>query len=465
MCVETLPIEAIVVREGHPLRATEDDIISCQEVVCGDYEPLLISDDAVLFDGRTRLEALRRNRASHVRIRRLNLSDPAQVREEVAPLVFAKPVSRLNRLWRLLHASREYESAHPESRSVTVIGGPGCRGRQTTADSAIVCFADLVAGPGRSARTVRDHLQLARSLAPEVYTHLERSRDANNLQRLKQVAKYSQEEQVQIAKEVAPTGAELRDVLPAVKWHRDHGEPVRIDVPEFNVLCGDYVETSALIMDGSVDLILTDVPWQSSMHSRFPEMAQVFLSKLRPGGVAMVMSGQRWVPQLMATLLGAGFEYIWLSHYGHTRPQCPPHAGVAMSNWYPVLVFAKPGYPRTYNDPEDSFCELSATAQSSSPHRQRKSIEAFERMILAYSNQDDIVYDPFLGGGTTAHAAYRTRRRFIGSEITASHVQIVQQEVGCIEWGCDLDDKGRLKCDHYSEDEDIEDWRNVLVNE
>jgi len=44
--------------------------------------------------------------------------------------------------------------------------------------------------------------------------------------------------------------------------------------------------------------------------------------------------------------------------------------------------------------------------------------------ILSWSKETDIVYDPFIGSGTTAKMAKETGRNFIGSEISSKYVEI-----------------------------------------
>lgn len=48
--------------------------------------------------------------------------------------------------------------------------------------------------------------------------------------------------------------------------------------------------------------------------------------------------------------------------------------------------------------------------------KNKKPIRLIKRIILASSNINDIVLDPFLGTGTTGVAAYKTNRRFVGIE-------------------------------------------------
>lgn len=48
-------------------------------------------------------------------------------------------------------------------------------------------------------------------------------------------------------------------------------------------------------------------------------------------------------------------------------------------------------------------------------------IQLAEDHILSWSNEGDVVFDPFLGSGTTAYAASKHKRFYIGSEICADY--------------------------------------------
>jgi DNA modification methylase len=49
--------------------------------------------------------------------------------------------------------------------------------------------------------------------------------------------------------------------------------------------------------------------------------------------------------------------------------------------------------------------------------------------IVSWSNEQDIVYDPFLGSGTTALAALKLNRNFLGSEISAEYCEIANKQL------------------------------------
>src|SRR5713226_2390162 len=52
-------------------------------------------------------------------------------------------------------------------------------------------------------------------------------------------------------------------------------------------------------------------------------------------------------------------------------------------------------------------------------HPTQKPVALLERILLASSNEGDLVLDPFLGGGTTLLTAFRLRRHALGCELSA----------------------------------------------
>ena len=49
--------------------------------------------------------------------------------------------------------------------------------------------------------------------------------------------------------------------------------------------------------------------------------------------------------------------------------------------------------------------------------------------IISWSNEGDLVYDPFMGSGTTAKMAILKKRNFIGSEVAKEYIPIIQRRV------------------------------------
>jgi len=65
-------------------------------------------------------------------------------------------------------------------------------------------------------------------------------------------------------------------------------------------------------------------------------------------------------------------------------------------------------------------------------------VELVERLVLALTNKGDLVFDPFMGVGTTAVAAIMNGRRAAGADTVSKYVKIAKKRVG-------LAAKGRLR--------------------
>ena len=62
-------------------------------------------------------------------------------------------------------------------------------------------------------------------------------------------------------------------------------------------------------------------------------------------------------------------------------------------------------------------------------HPTQKPLSLVERCLLAATNEGDLVLDPFLGGGTTAVAALRTKRGCVGIELDEGHTKLATKRI------------------------------------
>jgi adenine-specific DNA-methyltransferase len=65
-------------------------------------------------------------------------------------------------------------------------------------------------------------------------------------------------------------------------------------------------------------------------------------------------------------------------------------------------------------------------------------VELIERLVLSMTKKGDLVYDPFLGVGTTAVASIRHNRRVAGADIEKKYLKVAEERIK-------LEDKGKLK--------------------
>ena len=55
--------------------------------------------------------------------------------------------------------------------------------------------------------------------------------------------------------------------------------------------------------------------------------------------------------------------------------------------------------------------------------------ELVEKILLNFSDKGDIIYDPFMGTGTTGVVATRLDRKFIGSEINPEYIHTAKKRI------------------------------------
>jgi len=104
------------------------------------------------------------------------------------------------------------------------------------------------------------------------------------------------------------------------------------------------------------------------------------------------------------------------------------------------VIFSKGGSPRLRTPLEElpgvavrdvwtDIQPINAAAAERLGYPTQKPEALLERVILASSNEDDLVLDPFCGCGTTVAAAQQLKRRWIGIDITHLAVNLIRHRL------------------------------------
>ena len=207
------------------------------------------------------------------------------------------------------------------------------------------------------------------------------------------------------------------------------------------LLHGDCLELLPTLPDGSVDLVLTDIPYgevnrqSGGLRSLDKGVADAFdnanleLLVKEFGRVAKnsvyVFCGTQQISSLAAGFTCAGMT-VRVGAWNKTNPS--PMNGSRL--WLSGLEFCV--YARKANAVHNEHCRKAlwdAPSGRSKIHPTQKPLQLFERLVRASSDEGHTVFDPFMGSGTTGVACVNTGRKFIGIERDPKYFAIAQKRI------------------------------------
>ncbi|QGZ40245.1 site-specific DNA-methyltransferase (adenine-specific) [Pseudoduganella flava] len=257
------------------------------------------------------------------------------------------------------------------------------------------------------------------------------------------------------------------------------GVKVREPAPWLDqIWCEDALEGLARIPDGSIDLILTDPPYnlgkdygnasdQKSVDEYLAwteQWVDAALPKLKDNGSLYIFLTWRYSPEIFVMLkrrMTMMNEIIWdrrvPSMGGSVRSYSSVHDTIGFfvrrKDYYFDLdavripydaetkkarsrsIFVGAKWLEVGYNPKDlwSVSRLHREHAERVDHPTQKPLEIIERMVKASCPPGGVVLDLFMGSGTTAVAARRTGRHFVGFELNPDYCRITAERLAQLE--------------------------------
>lgn len=73
-----------------------------------------------------------------------------------------------------------------------------------------------------------------------------------------------------------------------------------------------------------------------------------------------------------------------------------------------------------------------ASEKTFGKHPTQKPLDLLERIVLASTNEGDLILDPFMGSGTTGVAALKLNRKFVGIEKEKEFVELAEKRLSAV---------------------------------
>ena len=240
------------------------------------------------------------------------------------------------------------------------------------------------------------------------------------------------------------------------------GQIFRLGVSKTSVLRGAKIETNIIFngdctngmeaWGGQADLILTDPPFNLSVKNNFHTLKgrhgidfgewdngfdltgwiPAAIERLRMGGSILVFTAWRNMGTLATALESSGCLVKEMLQWKKSNPM-PRNRDRLYVTSCEFAIWATKGKGWVFNRQretyENTIFEYPIVSAKQRIHTTQKPVELMQDLILIHSNPDDIVLDPFMGSGTTAIAAIRTGRRFVGFEIDDTYYTLANERI------------------------------------
>lgn len=177
------------------------------------------------------------------------------------------------------------------------------------------------------------------------------------------------------------------------------------------------------LKDGEIDLILTDPPYPAEFLPLWKDLFIMAKRVLKPNGFLIAYSGQMYLDKIFQYAAESGLDYYWLINIEFTKKPLV-HGRKVLNEWKPILVFQNglKQHDRVFSD------KISMKYDERELHDLNwgQTIEPFEFLLDRFSNEMDLVFEPFAGTGTTLIACKNKKRRCIATEIETKYIDLIK---------------------------------------
>ena len=239
----------------------------------------------------------------------------------------------------------------------------------------------------------------------------------------------------------------------------------------------DCIEGMRMIPDGSVDMILCDLPYGTTQNKwdsviSLNELWAQYERIIKPAG-AIVLTAQSPFDKLLgaSNLKLLRYEWIWQKESGTGFLNAKK---MPLKDHENILVFYKslPTYNPQFTEGKPYVCKQGSGSDNwnygsshggsvtvnegvrypktvikfnrdkDKHHPTQKPVDLFRYLIRTYTNPGEVVLDNCMGSGTTAVAATLEGRNWIGFETEREYVEIANKRLDSLEIpkGATLDD-------------------------
>jgi len=212
---------------------------------------------------------------------------------------------------------------------------------------------------------------------------------------------------------------------------------------------GDCLEEMKNIPDGSVDMVLTDPPYNIARDNNFHTMGRAGIDfgewdkdvdlfsyikdtfrVLKKGGSFVVFNAWKNLGDISKEAEKQGFDTKDMLRLEKTNPMPRNRDRRYITDFECAIWFVKPKAKWIFNRQHDKYQRPKFVHSiDKGLHPTQKSLGLMEELVKIHSNENDTILDPFMGSGTTGVACKNLNRNFIGIELDKEYFEIAKKRI------------------------------------
>jgi site-specific DNA-methyltransferase (adenine-specific) len=212
---------------------------------------------------------------------------------------------------------------------------------------------------------------------------------------------------------------------------------------------GDCLEVMKQISDKSVDLVLTDPPYNIARENNFSTMGRAGIDFgewdkgfdlfsyidqvnriLNKNGSFVVFNAWRNLGAIADYAETQGLDTKDMIRLEKSNPMPRNRDRRYITDYECAIWFVKKGAKWTFNRQDEKYQRPKFVfGIESGLHPTQKNLGLMKELVKIHSNQGDTVIDPFMGSGTTGVACKNLNRHFIGIEQDANYFEIAKGRI------------------------------------
>lgn len=238
----------------------------------------------------------------------------------------------------------------------------------------------------------------------------------------------------------------------------------RVETDRYTLVNGDCMDVLGGIPDRSIDLILTDPPYNIAQYSTgniaLPgraalnndvagwdlnpiepgELLADFKRILKPDGNIFVFTSYNLMGKWHAAF-DSEFDTFQFFIWHKTNPAPKIFKNGFLNSCEMIACMWNKGHKWNFTNQREmhNFFEspicMRPERLSEPKHPAQKPVALLEHLIKIASHEGDVVFDPFMGVGSTGVAALKNGRKFIGVEIDRPYFDAAEKRVEAVPAG------------------------------